>query len=100
MSEQARTANQDLVAAIRASLPPQLEWTECDEGLLELAAAQARDLDALEGREDLAAIRERRFQRLALTRIIGQLDLPQHARATTLRARKAAAARWGQDAAG
>jgi hypothetical protein len=83
-----------LVEAIRKSLPSRLEWTEADTALLALANAQARDLDELERRDDMAAIRERRFGRLALTRIIGQLDLPQHARSSSLRARKAAERRW------
>ena len=90
----ARTTNRDLVERIRNSLPARLEWTEADEVLLELAARQAADLDALESRDDLAAVRECRFQRLALVRIVGQLDLPAHARSSVLKASKAAQARW------
>ena len=71
--------NVELVDAICSSLPAHLVWTETDQALLALAEAQARDLDRLQGRDDLAALRECRFQRLALVRIIGQLDLPQHA---------------------
>jgi hypothetical protein len=88
------TSNQDLIERIRSSLPSQLEWTEADLALLELASAQARDLDSLEERHDLAGVRERRFQRAALARLIGELDLPQHARASVLKAQKAARARW------
>ncbi len=87
-------SNRDLVDAIRDSLPPSLMWTEADRALLELAATQADDLDRLEGRTDLPAVRERRFQRLALVRIVGQLDLPAHARSSVLRAQKAARGRW------
>lgn len=92
MAEQ-RT-NRELVEAIRASLPERLEWTEADCLTLMLARHQAEDLDALETRDDLAAIRERRFQRAALCRLIGELDLPQHARSSVLKARRAAEARW------
>ena len=89
-----RTTNMDLVERIRDSLPPTLEWTEADVALLALAAAQAKDLDALEGRDGLAAVRERRQGRLALVRIVGQLDFPAHARSTVRRARRAAQTRW------
>jgi hypothetical protein len=94
-----RRTNRGLVRAIRTSLPPSMEWTEVDAALLALAERQARDLDALESRDDLPAIREARFQRLALTRIIGQLDLPHNARSTVLRAQKAAQGRWRGNAA-
>ena len=94
------TTNQALIATIRDSLPDSLEWTEADRALLQLAMSQAADLDRLEERDDLAGVRERRFARLALARLVGQLDLPHHARGSVLKARKAAAARWGQDAAG
>lgn len=94
----ARTTNRQLVRRIRRSLPPQLEWTEADLALLALADRQAADLDALEARDDLPAIRERRFQRLALVRIVGQVDLPVRGRASALKATRAARARWDSTA--
>jgi hypothetical protein len=76
-----------------------LEWTEVDLAMLELAERQATDLDALEGRgDDLAAVREARLQRLALARLVGQLDVPHHARSSVLKAQKAANARWNRAA--
>jgi hypothetical protein len=91
--------NTALVRAIRDSLPPSLEWTAVDEAVLALAEAQAADLDALEARDDLAGVRERRFQRAALCSIIGRLDLPNNARSSVLKAQRAAAARWGMSSA-
>lgn len=90
-----------MVLAIASSLPATMEWTEVDATVLRLALAQAQDLDLLEStasKRGVAGFRERRFARLALVRIIGQLDVPQHARSTVLRAQKAAAARWGSSA--
>jgi hypothetical protein len=71
--------NTALVRAIRDSLPSSLEWTTVDEAVLALAEAQAADLDSLESRNDLAGMRERRFQRAALCSIIGRLELPHNA---------------------
>jgi hypothetical protein len=90
----AKPTNQALVRRIRTSLSDSLEWTETDELVLQLCEMQAADLDRLEASDELKAIREARNQRLALCRLIGQLDLPQNARSSVLRARKAASARW------
>ena len=74
------------VDAITGSLGPDLEWDERERGLLELAARQADDLDRLEA--DIAergitvdgrlnqAVAEARQARVALARILGQVDLP------------------------
>jgi hypothetical protein len=93
-----------LVEAIRAGLPDSHEWDERERALLDLAARQAADIDRLEA--DIAgngvrsggrlnpAIGEVRQGRVALARILAGVDVPDGASATTLRARKAAAARW------
>jgi|SRR5215213_6888464 len=95
----------ELVEAIRDGLPDGHEWDEREAVLLELAARQAADVDRLE--QDIAtngvrlsddrlnpAIAEVRQGRVALARVLAGVDVPDGASATTLRARKAAAARW------
>jgi hypothetical protein len=94
-----------LVETIRAGLPEGQEWDERELALLVLAARQAADIDLLEA--DIAsngvrlsdgrlnpAVAEVRQGRVALARILAGVDLPGSASATTLRARKAANARW------
>ena len=90
--------NQKLVRAIRESLPTSHEWTESDGMLLELAEAQAGDLDLLEGmvgpEQPLGVVREARNQRIALGRLIGLVDIPTETSTGSLHATKAAKARW------
>ena len=66
--------------------------------LLELAEAQARDLDMLEAMVDpdqpLGVVRECRNQRIALGRLIGLVDVPGEISTGSLHAEKAARARW------
>jgi hypothetical protein len=102
----------ELVKAIRSSLPESHEWDEREAGLLELAARQAADLDALEADIAKVGVRtesgrlnqafcEARQARVALARILGQVDVPEATSPRSLHGRKAAEARWhgrGQDA--
>jgi hypothetical protein len=85
-----------LVGSIRKGLPPGVELDEREEAILDLAARQANDVAALEA--DIAergirvegsrgqpvlnpAFREARQGRLALGKLLGQLDLPESAAA-------------------
>ena len=90
--------NRELVRTIRDSLPTSMEWTERDSMLLELAEAQARDLDMLEAMvgpdQPLGVVRECRNQRVALGRLIGLVDVPGEISTGSLHAEKAARARW------
>jgi hypothetical protein len=99
-----------LVQAIRESLPASHEWDERERALLDLAARQAADIDRLEA--DIAergarvpgrgsdvlnqAFCEVRQGRVALARILGQVDVPETTAPRSLHGRKAAAARWQQ----
>jgi hypothetical protein len=109
------------VEAVAGSLPPGWQWSEAESALLQLARHQARDLELLEA--DIAArgavvegrgggailnasLREARQSRLVLTRILRTLGLeapgvetPKQETVYTKRARKAARARWGNNAA-
>ena len=105
-----------LVAAIRDGLPTSHQWDERDRALLDLAARQAADIDRLEA--DIAengvrvqgrgasvlnqSLCEVRQARVALARILGQVDIPDSTPTRSLHARKAAIARWqpqqGQEA--
>jgi hypothetical protein len=94
------------VQAIRGCLPEDREWDEREAALLELASRQAADIDRLES--DIAdngvrfggrlnpAVAEARQGRVALARILAGVDVPDGASTTVLRARRAAAARWGE----
>jgi hypothetical protein len=89
-------------------LPTSHEWDERDRALLDVAARQAADIDRLEA--DIAeqgvrvqgrgasvlnqSLCEVRQARVALARIIGQVDIPAAPTTRSLHARKAAAARW------
>jgi hypothetical protein len=103
-----------LVTAIRDGLPRSHEWDERERALLDLAARQAADIDRLE-----AAIAEWgvRFQgrgasvlnqafcevrqgRVALARILGQVDVPDTEGPRSVHGRKAAVTRWQQREAG
>ena len=100
-----RQTNVQLVRTIRASLPGSMEWSERDETVLAFAEAQARDLDALEA--DIAengvrleggklntAFCEARQARVALARILGQVDIPESLSPRALHGRRAAEGRW------
>lgn len=98
-----------LVKAIREGLPASHEWDERESALLDLAARQAADIDRLDA--DIAergvrvpggsgevlnqAFCEVRQARVALARILGQVDVPESLSARSLHGRKAAQARWG-----
>lgn len=100
------------VEAVRDSLPPAIEWDEREQALLALALAQAADIDRLEadiakrgvrvagrGAEVLnQALGEVRQQRVALARLLGQLEIPESVSGRTVHATKAAEARWGKAA--
>jgi uncharacterized protein with von Willebrand factor type A (vWA) domain len=98
-----------LIESIIAGLPPGVELDEREQAVLSLAAAQARDVAALEA--DIAtrghlvegsrgqqvlnpSISEARQGRLALGKLLGQLDLPESTKDAVRRARKAAERRW------
>ena len=78
------------VRAVRESLPASHEWDEREASLLALAEAQARDIEALEAviaergiaAKDSwrlnAAVSEVRQARVALARILGQIDIPRN----------------------
>jgi hypothetical protein len=102
----------DLVRAIRDSLPPTHEWTERDAALLELAERQA-DIDRLEADIAEGGVRvsgrgadvlnqsfaEARQARVALGRLLGQVEIPDEESTRSIHARKAANGRWGDAAA-
>jgi hypothetical protein len=97
-----------LVEAIQKGLPASHEWDERELALLELAGRQAADIDRLEA--DIAkrgvrvpgrggdvlnqAFCEVRQGRVALARILGQIDIPESLSPRSLHGRKAAEARW------
>lgn len=100
----------DLVQRIREALPQDHEWDEREEALLALASAQAADIERLEA--DIAAngvrvkgrsgevlnqaVGEVRQARVALARLLGQVDIPESESPASLHGRKAAEARWRQ----
>ena len=109
MSKKQPEAGSDLIEAIREGLPPGIELDEREEALLDLAARQARDIAAAEA--DIAtrgylvpgskgqdvinpSVAEARQSRLALGKLLGQLDLPESTKDAVRGARKAAEARW------
>ena len=98
-----------LIEAIRDGLPAGIELDEREEAILDLAARQARDVAAAEA--DIAqrgylvegscgqevvnpSVAEVRQSRLALGKLLGQLDLPESTRDAVRSARRAAEARW------
>jgi hypothetical protein len=97
-------AGEALEKVIREDLPENVELDPREEILLRAAAQQADDVASLEA--DVRArghvvdglvnpsIREARQGRVALSRLLSGIDLPAAANVTTLRAEKAAAARW------
>jgi hypothetical protein len=91
----------DHVKAIRASLPNHFEFDERDLALLALAEQQAADVDALvadvrarrvrnENGMLNSAVREARQARIALARILGQVDMPEAGTGAQIHGRKAA----------
>jgi hypothetical protein len=112
MSKKAEPATA-MITAIREGLPAGIELDEREEALLDLAARQARDVAAAEadiaGRGYLVtgsrgqdvlnpSIAEVRQSRIALGKLLGQLDLPESTRDAVRNARGAAEARWKQPA--
>jgi uncharacterized protein with von Willebrand factor type A (vWA) domain len=102
-------AGATLIESIRQGLPPGVELDEREEALLDLAARQAGDVAALEA--DIAergirvegsrgqpvlnpAVSEARQGRLALGKLLGQLDLPESTADVVRNARHAADTRW------
>jgi hypothetical protein len=101
----------ELVEAIRTGLPPGVELDEREEALLDLAARQAGDVAAAEadirergylvegsrGQQVVnPSVAEARQSRLALGKLLGQLDLPESTRDAVTRARRGAEARWAK----
>lgn len=110
MSEEAGT---QLIEAIREGLPPGVELDEREEAILDLAGRQARDVARAEA--DIAergylvpgsrgqdvvnpSVAEVRQGRLALGKLLGQLDLPDSTKDAVRGARRAAERRWGNAA--
>ena len=102
-------AEPDLIEAIREGLPPGVELDEREAAILDLAGRQARDVGRAEA--DIASrgylvpgskgqdvinpsIAEVRQSRIALGKLLGQLDLPESTRDAVRTARKAAETGW------
>jgi hypothetical protein len=103
----AESMNVELVRAVRDGLPATHEWDPRELLLLALAERAAADLDLLEA--DIAengvrspsgrlstVVSEARQARVALSRIVGGLDVPLSERPSVTHARRAALARWGR----
>lgn len=105
--------NGDLIEAIKRGLPDGVEMDEREEALLALAAAQSADIERAEA--DIAergylvpgsrgqqvvnpSVAEVRQSRLALGKLLGQLDLPESTREAVQAARRAAQAGWRRTA--
>lgn len=103
----------NLIEAIREGLPPGVELDEREQAILDLAARQARDVEAaeedIENRGYLVAgsrgqqvlnpsLSEVRQSGLVLAKLLGQLDLPESTRDAVRSARHAAEARWSKRA--
>jgi|GEM_PF-3987396 len=112
-----RSAGARLRAEIERGLPPGMELDERERAILDLAARQADDLARLEA--DIAkrgtvvpgsragsqvlnpSLAEARQARLALGKLLAQLELPEPAGARSeaaRRAQRAAEARWARRA--
>ena len=98
-----------LIEAIRDGLPPGVELDEREELILDLAARQARDIALAEadieqrgylvpgskGQQVInPSVGEVRQSRLALGKLLGQIDLPESTRDAVRSARRAAETRW------
>lgn len=103
-----------LVEAIREGLPATHEWDERERALLDLAVRQAADIDRLEADIAERGVRvsgrggevlnqsfcEVRQERVALARILGQVDIPESMSPRSMHGRKAAEGRWREREAG
>ncbi len=102
----------ELVNAVADALPPTHIWDEREAALLDLARRQADDIDRLEA--DVAelgvrvegrggqlvlnqAFGELRQARVALARLLNQVDVSEAVRPASVHASKAARARWGRE---
>ena len=107
MPESFPNGPRDHVEAIRRSVGDAFEWDGREAALLDLAARQAADVERLEA--DVAengprlsngrlntALCELRQGRVALARILGQVEIPESARPASVHARRAAQARWSR----
>src|SRR5687767_4470125 len=109
MTEKTPYPRTELVEAIRTGLPPGVELDEREEAILDLASRQARDVAAAEADIDARgylvpgsrgqqvinpSVAEVRQSRLALGKLLGQLDLPESTRDAVTSARHAAERRW------
>lgn len=109
MSKKPAIGATTMIDAIRTGLPAGVELDEREEAILDLAARQARDIGLAEA--DIVArgylvpgskgqnvinpsIAEVRQSRIALGKLLGQLDLPESTRDAVRGARKAAEHRW------
>jgi hypothetical protein len=105
------TKGDELVALLDGSLPDDAEWDEREAALLDLARRQANDIDQLErllamegatvigstGQSRLNPVfAELRQQRLALSRILGDIKLPDEGMGISKNVTKSRAAlvRW------
>lgn len=102
------------VRAIGRALPPGYVWDERELALVDLAEHQAADVELLEadvkrqgarvqsGRSDAQVLNpslaELRQSRAALAQLLMRLDIPSSASTNTVRAKRAATARWQQQA--
>lgn len=110
-TEIAVTSGDKLVALLNQSLPGGAEWDEREQALIDLARRQANDIDQLErllalegasvtgstGQSRLnPAFAELRQQRLALSRILGDIKLPDEGLGASKNVTKSRAAhvRW------
>lgn len=99
------------IEAIRTGLPAGVELDEREEALLDMAARQARDIARAEADIETRgylvegsrgqpvinpSVAEVRQSRLALGKLLGQLDLPESTRDAVRNARRAAEWRWRQ----
>lgn len=93
------------VDAIRDGLPSGYVWTEREAALLDLAARQAGDIELLEADVAEHGVRvasghlnstlcELRQGRVALSRLLNQVNIPNEVKPSVSHARKAAQARW------
>lgn len=100
-----------MIDAIRDGLPSGIELDEREEAILDLAGRQAQDVKRaeadIENRGYLVegsrgqsvinpSVSEARQSRIALGKLLGQLDLPESTKDTVRHARNAAEARWAQ----
>ena len=109
MSKKEPDPSSEMIEAIREGLPHGVELDEREEALLDLARRQARDVGAADA--DIASrgylvpgsrgqdvinpsVAEVRQGRIALGKLLGQLDLPESTRDAVRNTRTAAETRW------